>query len=50
MALRDHATIGSDVLEWGKILGSGGFGRVYKALHKKDMFDVAIKLLDVHVR
>lgn len=33
-----------------KFIGSGGFGRVYKARHKDWGFDVAIKILHDGVR
>ncbi|XP_053282773.1 receptor-interacting serine/threonine-protein kinase 3 isoform X1 [Pleuronectes platessa] len=47
MALLSHAAerVGSDSLKKWELVGSGGFGDVYKARHKDWGFDVAIKLL-----
>ncbi|XP_026168030.1 receptor-interacting serine/threonine-protein kinase 3-like isoform X2 [Mastacembelus armatus] len=47
MALQSRLTerIGSESLENWKSVGSGGFGQVYKAMHKGWGFDVAIKIL-----
>uniref|UniRef100_A0A4W6DIW3 Protein kinase domain-containing protein n=1 Tax=Lates calcarifer TaxID=8187 RepID=A0A4W6DIW3_LATCA len=40
-----HTTVGSESLEDWRVVGSGGFGHVYKARHKDWGFDVAVKLL-----
>ncbi|GAA6229005.1 receptor-interacting serine/threonine-protein kinase 3-like [Lates japonicus] len=45
MELLSHTTVGSESLEDWRIIGSGGFGHVYKAKHKDWGFDVAVKLL-----
>ncbi|XP_058501812.1 receptor-interacting serine/threonine-protein kinase 3-like isoform X2 [Solea solea] len=47
MALLSHTAelVGNESLEKWEYVGSGGFGRVYKARHKHWGFDVAIKLL-----
>ncbi|KAG7522818.1 receptor-interacting serine serine/threonine-protein kinase 3-like isoform X1 [Solea senegalensis] len=47
MALLSHTAelVGNESLEKWEFVGSGGFGRVYKARHKNWGFDVAIKLL-----
>ena len=47
MALLSHTAerVGKDSLKKWELVGSGGFGHVYKARHKDWGFDVAIKLL-----
>lgn len=50
MALLSLEPIYSEILENQELIGSGGFGDVYKARHKKWGFDVAIKILRQAVR
>ncbi|KAM7003428.1 ankyrin repeat and protein kinase domain-containing protein 1 [Tautogolabrus adspersus] len=47
MALLSYKTepVGNESLEKWEFVGSGGFGKVYKARHKDWEFDVAIKIL-----
>ncbi|XP_031723334.1 receptor-interacting serine/threonine-protein kinase 3-like isoform X2 [Anarrhichthys ocellatus] len=42
---RKTEPVGDETLEKWKLVGSGGFGHVYKARHKDWCFDVAIKIL-----
>ncbi|KAK5867519.1 hypothetical protein PBY51_011998 [Eleginops maclovinus] len=45
MALHSCRTVGDECLEKWELVGSGGFGRVFKARHKDLRIDVAIKIL-----
>lgn len=40
-----QALIGDDSLQSMEVIGSGGFGQIYKARHRQWCCDVAIKVL-----